>query len=1206
MMIKNPISCAVSLALIGGAFFLTTSATVEADPVSPDAEEPAPYTLKIITHGEGTPSSANDTPAALQQNRRVDVSLQRKVPAAQASVTTEPDLAAALADETTGSGTYWISQDPAVVEPFLGIKAPATATVVDGALENPVKISVATNYGKFVQGWELRILPFGGAVDADPLFTRQGQLSGAFTDIEWNGELGDLAIQPGDKYDIAIRVYDASGNFDQSQSETLEFIEDGADILGGFDDIEDLSIASLSERLEEYQRDFAQRSIPVVGSTVIVRGQNLADVQSVEVDGEKIIIEEDNSFAVEYILPPGEHKFDVATERKSGGTLDQSLDVRVKSDYFFMVGLADLTVGANNVSGSVEPLAVDDRYNGDIFVDGRLAFYLKGKVQGKYLLTARLDTGTEDVSELFDDFNRQDPGSVFRRLDPDEYYLVYGDDSSVYDDTDSQGKLYLRVNWDDSHALWGNFNTAFSGTEFAAFNRSLYGAQYRYLGVPKTSQGDRKTELSAFISEAQTIFRHNEFIGTGGSLYYLRDQDIVIGSEKVSVEVRRDNSEQVVQRIELIRGRDYEIDEFQGRILLTRPLLSISAQSGPSIIRDEPQPDDNTYLVVDYEFVPSELVTGDAAAGVRAKRWINDYVSVGGTWAHENRDTDDFDVKGVDVVVKKTDSTYLRFEAAQSNSEQTGGSFTSTDGGLSFTPFASNAGAAGGNAVGVEARVFANDLIEMERDVSIAAWAKNHEAGFSTSRLDSDVDTLDAGIEVVAEMSDVLALSGRATRLEQDSQSLVSVVAVQADYNYTEHLTVSGELRRTNDEDLDTGASEAATLAAGKLTVDINDSVTAYGIAQGALDRSGNAESNTLLTAGASAKINQRTSLSGEISSGDRGIGALFGVEHKFSDTYGVYSNISLLDDRLGTFDQTLTLGQRKELSEKLNVYTEHQFNSEDPEFGMSNTIGLTTKFSRFASGTLSYQSSRVEDESEDVTSRDTVSAGFSFKRNLSRVSSKLEFRQDKSDTVDTDQWVTTNNIEYRRSASLRWQFRLNHSLTEDKLSGDDARFTEAGIGFAYRPVAFDRLNMLGRYTFLSDLPPLSQSDLTDKRSSIFSFESIYELGHRWSVGGKLAHREGEIRTQRENGVWVGNDASVAALRLRYKVPFGLDAMGSYQWLSSDASESGRQGVVLSLGHNIGSNLQFSVGYNFTSFDDDLSNDDYDVSGWFLNLVGKY
>ena len=330
-----------------------------------------------------------------------------------------------------------------------------------------------------------------------------------------------------------------------------------------------------------------------------VRGQDLKGIKALAVNGEKITLDSTQSFAVQYILPPGDHDFAIEEQRDSGEKIARKLDVEVKPGYFFMVGIADLTVGENKVSGSIEPLTVDDHhFGGDLFVDGRLAFYLKGKVRGKYLITAQLDTGKDDVSQLFDNFHRKDASGVFRRIDPDQYYLVYGDDSTIIDDTDSQGKLYMRVDWDKSHALWGNFNTAFSGTEFAPFNRSLYGAQLRHRSKQSTSLGDNKTEVSAFVSEAQTAFRHNEFTGTGGSLYYMRDQDIVLGSEKVWVEVRRNSSEQVLQRIPLERGRDYEFDEFQGRLILTRPLLSVSAQTGPSIIRDAPQFGDNTYLVV--------------------------------------------------------------------------------------------------------------------------------------------------------------------------------------------------------------------------------------------------------------------------------------------------------------------------------------------------------------------------------------------------------------------------------------------------------------------------------------------------------------------------------------------------------------------------------------------------------------------------------
>ncbi len=1217
-MIKlNYLNIAISCAVISGTATLVEprySFALHPNCLYDDCEKEAPYSLRIITYGEGNPGPQSHAGNTLQGSRRVDVSLKTTHPRPDAlPVATAIEAADRYSD--SGNGHYWVSRDPTTIEPVLGIKVPATAAIEHGALKNPVTISIATNYGHFIDRWQLLILPANSTPESTPLHVLQGTLSGTITEIEWDGttkhgRLADQALIADDTYDIALRVFDTKGNFDQTETSTITFVSTN-DLLtadpGSLQATDKVSVKSLSEDLETYNRNYTRQSIDVTGSTVTVRGQDLNGIQTVNVNGEKIAINSEDGFTSQYILPPGNHAFEISAESVTGETSRKKLDIDVKPNYFFMVGMADLTIGKNNVSGSIEPLAVDeDHYGGDIFVDGRLAFYLKGKVRGKYLITAQMDTGTEDVSELFNNFHRKDASSVFRRIDPDQYYLLYGDDSTIVEDTDSQGKLYLRVDWDKSHALWGNFNTAFSGTEYAAFNRSLYGARLQHRSHKTTTLGDTKTQISAFMSESQTRFRHNEFEATGGSLYYLRDQDIVLGSEKIWIEVRRNSSEQVLQKIALVRGRDYELDEFQGRILLTRPLLSVSTSSGPSIIRDEPQPDDNTFLVVDYEYAPSTVGEGDATFGVRGKQWITDHIAVGGTWAHENRDNEDYDIKGLDVTVRKTDNTYFRVEVAQSESGQNSGSFDSGDGGLTFTPFNSNSSASSGMAVGLEARVTANDILSVEKPIVVAAWSKYRDAGFSTAGLDNGTDTTDRGIEVVAELRDSFTLSGRATQLEKKNTSRETTTAFQADYKYSDYTTLSAEVRRVRDEVFSSGEAESATLGAGKMQVKLTDSVSVYGIAQGVLQSSGNYNDNTLLTAGATARIDDKMTLSTELSSGDRGTNLQIGAERKMSDTYSIYSNFSLLNNPQNELRNATTLGQRKTLSDNLKIYTEHQFSDDDKQTGLANTIGLSNTFNRHATGTLSVQSSRIEDEQASITRRNTVSTGLSYKYGPSHVSSKLEYRRDKSDTTDTDQWVMTNHLDYRQSPSLRWQARLNTSSTSDRLADDDARFTEAGVGFAYRPVNNDRFNLLGRLTYLHDLPPLSQADTSDTRSSIYSVEGMYELGKRWSIGGKLAHRDGRVRLQRNGGDWVSNDAALSAFRVRYKAPLGADVIGSYHWLKSDASDTLLQGALLALGYNVSTHLQFSVGYNFTGFDDNLATDDYDVRGWFLNLVGKY
>ena len=83
--------------------------------------------------------------------------------------------------------------------------------------------------------------------------------------------------------------------------------------------------------------------------------------------------------------------------------------------------------------------------------------------------------------------DRNDPRGLFKRIDPDRLYPVYGDDSRVTRDVDTQGKFYVRLDWDRSEVLWGNYNTGIVGTELSAYNRSLYGFKLDYRSTRETA-----------------------------------------------------------------------------------------------------------------------------------------------------------------------------------------------------------------------------------------------------------------------------------------------------------------------------------------------------------------------------------------------------------------------------------------------------------------------------------------------------------------------------------------------------------------------------------------------------------------------------------------------------------------------------------------------------------------------------------------------
>jgi len=727
------------------------------------------YTLKIVTHGEDANRSHNMDEKARQDNRRTDVRMKTTVRKGTRTVTSEStkQVKVKVSDAVNRSirlndgGVIWVSKDPASLNPKLDVTSSSSVEMENGKFASPVSFKIKTNYAHFIDSWEMSVYKSTDNQQSKPLAIFVGRDLKNGRTVKWNGTTSNgQKLKAGDQLTYVLKVRDKKGHIDATHARQLS-------VVGANRNFHESSISKLNKVADSSipENNLKLQTIPLYGSQVRIFGRDIAQGNSIKIDNEVVSVQ-DGKFFVEKLLPDGKHNFNVAITDNAKQSYNKNLNVDLKGKYMFMVALADVTIGEGKVTGNMESLSDGDKHlDGDLFVDGRLAFYLKGKIKGKYLVTAQMDTGTEAIEDLFDDIHKKDSRSLFRRLDPDKYYPVYGDDSTVIDDTDSQGKMYVRVDWDKSRALWGNYNTDMTGTELSTFNRSLYGAKLNHKSTQVTQESDHKTDITVFGSEAQSAFRHNQFVGTGGSLYYLKDTDIVDGSEKVWIEIRQRESDRAVEKIVLEEGRDYEIDDFQGRIILHRALLQIAAQSGPSLIKDNPLDGNQVFLMVDYEYVPSDFNSDKASYGTRGKVWLNDHVAIGGTYAHENRSTDDYDLKGIDVTLQKAKGTYIKGEFAKSESVQTQGSFLSQDGGLNFTEFHDFSNTASsdidGTAYSVEARANLHEFTKTQG--SIGAWYKHRDAGFSTARVDNGVDTIDAGAEAIVKVNDKVDLLAKAT-----------------------------------------------------------------------------------------------------------------------------------------------------------------------------------------------------------------------------------------------------------------------------------------------------------------------------------------------------------------------------------------------------------------------------------------------------------
>ena len=155
----------------------------------------------------------------------------------------------------------------------------------------------------------------------------------------------------------------------------------------------------------------------------------------------------------------------------------------------------------------------------------------------------------------------------------------------------------------------------------------MYGANLHYQSTSATAFGDRRMVADAFAAEPGTIGSREEFRGTGGSLYFLRRQDILAGSESVRIELRDKTSGIVTGVVILTPAMDYDIDYLQGRILLAEPLAS-SSDDG-LLVRSGAVSGDEAYLVVRYEYTPGFDDTNALATGGQMHYWLGDYVKVG-------------------------------------------------------------------------------------------------------------------------------------------------------------------------------------------------------------------------------------------------------------------------------------------------------------------------------------------------------------------------------------------------------------------------------------------------------------------------------------------------------------------------------------------------------------------------------------------------
>ncbi len=1116
----------------------------------------------------------------LQLQRRVDVFYEGRV-------------------RLKNGAAIWATEDSGMTSPKLEI---TTQDEVD-VKNDSIKFRVYTNYLPFIKKWELRVFKKEKLKSEIDVKTITG-LPEDLYEVEYSYKEGEY--KEGDVLYYQLKVFESDKVFDVIKTKKITFITRPE----GTVETDALADSDLIKQIWG-QSSIEKQNIPIRGSRVRIVGNNIPKGHFISYRGQSISVNEYGKFLVEEHFPPGKHRIliDIQDKEKSEN-LRVPFNIDVTGKYFFMVGIADMRIGENSLSEKIAGLSGDDDYDGNVFVDGRFAYFLKGKVKGKYLITSQLDTTEGNIEDIFKGLHRKNSEALFRRLDPDRYYPVYGDNSSTTEEAPTLGKFYVKVEVDQSYAMWGNANSDLTSTLFSQYNRTLYGGHVKYKSKDQTKFGEQKTQITGFVSEPETLFGHNEFLGTGGRLYILRHNDVVQGSEKVAIEIRDRDSGLMKEQIALKPYQDYEFDYLAGRIVLTQPLTTFVMQESDEVIDPNGIGNNKYYLVADYEYSDTGQSLDSLTYGGRVQRWMNDYVSLGGTYVEEDRSTSKYSLTGVDTTFRLGRESFIKAESSTTKDVQTGSNYESTDGGLSFISKPATSGAVKkANAWGVESQLFLNDFLESKTEGVMSTWYRSYEAGFSTARRQAQNDLQEYGYDLELNINARDVIKSKMTISEEENGFDKSTVGISYGRKLKKGSVASIEYRMDTIDSVSAPKKEGQ-LVGLKYSKRINKSMNAYLKGQTTVNDKGGYEKNDRVAIGSKFRIGNKWDGTAEYSDGDRGDAVVAGLGYNVTDSYKVYANLDKsVDNASGPVTNGITIGQRKSFKNGVRLTAENQFEETGDAAGINQLYGLDYSLNKVMALTFSYQMGDLEnDVTGEVTSKSAVSAGVVYTKDTDvTASSKASLVKNKG-AINTEQILLTNSLKFKVGPSNTWFFEADYSLSEDPTAPEEAlaRYIEGNIGYSFRPVMNDRWNVFARYTYLYDLDSKAQENArNDQKVHIGSIEASYDLTRRWVLGARFAQKVGSERVNRDTGLWIDTTLTFSQMRLRYHLIKKWDGLFEYRMVNVKESEDTQSGFLIGLDYHLGGNFKVGAGYNFTKFNDDLTNFSFNNTGWFINIVGK-
>ena len=858
-------------------------------------------------------------------------------------------------------------------------------------------------------------------------------------------------------------------------------------------------------------------------------------------------------------------------------------------------GVIDLRLGARgtNYYGSFRDFLPPDKDN-RTQLDFHSAIFATGAI-GEWLFTGAYNS-SRNLNEDCNCDNR-----LFKTYQfSEQNYPVYGDSSKVDATAPSIDSFFLRFERstripgsDPDYAMWGDYNTeefARRSQQFTSITRQLHGFKANYnLG---------NLQITGLYGNHLEGFQRDTIPPDGTSGYYFLSRRLLQpGSENVFIELEELNRPgTVLERKQLNRGPDYEIDYDRGTLLFREPILRTDIdQTGQVLVRR---------IVVSYQY-DSQDSDGNIFAGrlqYNLSRKLNQESWIGATYVQENQGVRDFQLYGADALIALGNQGKLIAEYAHSSNDsdvvgkvrgdayrlEAEGQIANGILGRAYyrfadTGFANNATI---SFVPGQTRYGAQVTAKLTSSTNVRAQY-DHEDNFGIAP-----QPLDTFEELFAPRSEAIPgsnVDNSLTTISAGIQQRLGSATLDVDWIH----------RHREDRIPDSALSGDSDQLRSRFSVPIAKNLTFQ--AQNELSLSSQKDPvypdrtilglNWAAIPGVNISLAQQFYTSGQYS-GNSITSLSVNGEHKLgSDTTltGRYSILGGANEM--TTQGAIGLNNRWTIASglRLNVAYEHVF---------GNFFGRTAAGQQYAQPFAFGQSASAI----GFDGGDSYSVGLEYSDNPQfQASARYEHRSSSGGGNTVITAGVTGKISPAITALVRYQ---QAGSSNQKLSGlgDTANLK---LGLAYRDPNSDKFNALLRYEYRQNPSTIPDTILlgsgTGSQDHTFALEAIYAPNWQWEFYGKYALRNSTS--------YIASDlagtstVNLAQFRATYRLGYSWDLVGEARVISQ--SSYSETGFVIETGYYLTPNLRVSAGYVFGKVDDRDFSGTRSAGGAYLGISVK-